>query len=122
MRAATALSTSAIGSSLRQRSTPRSTAAPSRRFRQRFASRGVTHRRSGYRDPESRDFIESWFGKRKERLVWRTEFETLNQVRPEIVAYLDSYHRRPHSGLDYRTPAEVRRTCDNGPRQINIAA
>jgi len=28
--------------------------------------------------------------------------------RKEIAAYIDSYHRRPHSGLRYRTPAEVR--------------
>jgi len=28
--------------------------------------------------------------------------------RKEIVAYIDSYHRRPNSGLRYRTPAEVR--------------
>jgi len=35
---------------------------------------GVTHRRGGYRDPESQAFIESWFRYLKERCVWRHEF------------------------------------------------
>ena len=41
-----------------------------RRFRARLAELGVRHRRGGYRDPESQAFIESWFGKLKEREVW----------------------------------------------------
>jgi putative transposase len=32
---------------------------------------GLTHRRGGYRDPESQAFIESWFRYLKERCVWR---------------------------------------------------
>ena len=67
----------------------------SRRFRERLAEHRVAHRRGGYRDPESQAFIESWFGKLKERLVWRSEFETLEQAREEIAAYIDSYHHRP---------------------------
>jgi len=94
----------------------------SRRFRQRLAEHGVSHRRGGYRDPESQAFIESWFGKLKQRLVWRTEFETLDQARKEIATYIHSYHHRPHSGLRYRTPADVRRTWDDGQRLIKSAA
>jgi len=63
--------------------------------------------------PESQAFIESWFGKLKERLVWRTEFETLEQARAELGAYVDRYHARPHSSLDYRTPEEVRQTWED---------
>ena len=91
-------------------------------FRNRLAEHGITHRRGGYRDPESQAFIESWFGKLKERLVWRSEFETLEQARKEIATYIDSYHHRPHSGLRYRTPAEVRRTWDDGQRLQKTAA
>ncbi|MEO9238069.1 MAG: DDE-type integrase/transposase/recombinase [Jatrophihabitantaceae bacterium] len=39
----------------------------SRDFRKHLSARGVTHRRSGYRDPESQAFIESWFGQFKKR-------------------------------------------------------
>jgi putative transposase len=73
----------------------------------------VTHRRGGYRDPESQAFIESWFRYLKERCVWRNEFETLDQAREVINAYIDHYHDRPHSRLDYRTPREVRATWDD---------
>jgi putative transposase len=66
---------------------------------------GVAHRRCGYRDPESQAFIESWFRYLKERCVWRHEFETLEQPREVIAAYIDYYHDRPHSRLNYRTPA-----------------
>jgi putative transposase len=75
-----------------------------------LAEHGIAHRRGGYRDPESQAFIESWFGKLKLRCVWREEFETLDQARAVIGAYIDSYHHRPHSGLAYRSPAQVAAT------------
>jgi putative transposase len=102
--------------------TDNGSAFTSRRFRTRLGELGVTHRRGGYRDPESQAFIESWFGKLKERLVWRTEFETLDQARKEITTYIDSYHHRPHSGLRYRTPAEVRKTWEDGQPLVKSAA
>jgi putative transposase len=34
----------------------------SRDLRRHLSARGITHRRGGYRDPESQAFIESWFG------------------------------------------------------------
>ncbi len=89
------------------------TAFTSRAFRARLAELGVVHRRGGYRDPESQAFIESWFGKLKERCVWLHEFETLDQTREVIATHIDRYHHRPHSGLNYRTPAEVAQTWDD---------
>jgi putative transposase len=84
-----------------------------RRFRETLAQLGVRHRRGGYRDPESQAFIESWFGKLKEREVWLNEYETLDDARGGIGGYVDRCHHRPHSGLDYRTPLEVRQTWDD---------
>jgi putative transposase len=84
-----------------------------RRFREKLAQLGIRHRRGGYRDPESQAFIESWFGKLKEREVWPNEYETLDQARGGIGGYVDRYHHRPHSGLDYRTPLEVRETWED---------
>ena len=46
-------------------------------------------RRDGYRDPESQALIESWFGKLKERLIWRSEFETLDEARDAIGAFIE---------------------------------
>lgn len=82
----------------------------SRDFRKHLSARGVTHRRGGYRDPESQAFIESWFGQFKKRCAWRAEWETIDQARREITAYIDTYHHRPHSGIGYRTPTEVANT------------
>jgi putative transposase len=45
-----------------------------RRFREALSGLGIRHRRGGYRDPESQAFIESWFGKLKEREVWLNEY------------------------------------------------
>ena len=81
-----------------------------RRFRSRLAELGIRHRRGGYRDPESQAFIESWFGKLKQREVWLNEYETLDDARRGIGAYVDRYHHRPHSRLDYNTPYEVKQT------------
>ncbi len=83
---------------------------------------GVAHRRGGYRDPESQAFIESWFRYLKERCVWRHEFETLDQAREVIAAYIAHYHHRPHSRLDYRTPSEVRQTWDDAQDQLQKQA
>ncbi len=98
------------------------TAYTSRRFRSHLKDLRIAHRRGGYRDPESQAFIESWFPELKERLVWRSEFETLDQAREEIVAYVERYHRRPHSGLGYRTPLEVRATWEDPFRLQKEAA
>jgi len=93
--------------------TDNGTAYTSRGFRTRLKDLGIAHRRGGYRDPESQAFIESWFSKLKERLIWRSEFETLEDARAAITAYVETYHHRPHSGLGYRTPKEVRETWED---------
>jgi putative transposase len=90
-----------------------------RRFKATLAELGIRHRRGGYRDPESQAFIESWFGKLKEREVWLNEYETLDDARRGIGGYVDRYHHRPHSRLDYKTPYEVKETWED---LQNIAA
>ncbi|MHB8695787.1 MAG: integrase core domain-containing protein [Solirubrobacteraceae bacterium] len=54
-------------------------------------------------------------GRRGDRSVAerRHEFETLDQAREVIAAYIDHDHHRPHSRLNYRTPSEVRQTWDD---------
>lgn len=85
----------------------------SRDFRRHLSARGVTHRRGGYRDPESQAFIESWFGQFKKRVAWRSEWETIEHAREAIADYITHYHHRPHSGLGYLTPADVATTWRN---------
>jgi putative transposase len=94
--------------------TDNGSAFTARAFKAILVALGIAHRRGGYRDPESQAFIESWFGKLKERCVWREEFETLDQARKVIGDYVEHYHHRPHSRLDYRTPLEVAATWNDG--------
>jgi putative transposase len=97
-------------------------ASTARHFKAKLAELGITHRRGGYRDPESQAFIESWFGKLKEREVWLNEYETLDDARRGISGHLDRYHHRPHSRLDYRTPHEVAPTWEDQQRLQKLAA
>jgi hypothetical protein len=50
--------------------------------------------------------------------VW----ESLDQARKEIAAYIQSYQQRPHSGLAYRTPAEVAAAWRPDPDVLQIPA
>jgi putative transposase len=100
--------------------TDNGSAFTARRFKAVLSGLGIAHRRGGYRDPESQAFIESWFAKLKERLVWRHEFETLEEARAAIGGYVDRYHDRPHSGLDYRTPKEVRQTWEDAQEEREV--
>jgi putative transposase len=103
--------------------TDNGSAFTARAFTAVLATLGIAHRRGGYRDPESQAFIESWFGKLKERCIWREELETLDHAREVIDAYVIHYHHRPHSRLDYNTPLEVAATWnDEGPTHLIPAA
>jgi putative transposase len=102
--------------------TDNGSAFTARAFKAVLAGPGIAHRRGGYRDPESQAFIESWFGKLKERCVWRHEFETLDQAREVIGAYVIHDHHRPHSRLGDNTPLEVAATCNDGGQTHLIPA
>jgi putative transposase len=64
--------------------TDNGSAFTARAFKAVLSGLGIAHRRGDDRDPESQAFIESWFGKLKERCVWRHEFETLDEAREVI--------------------------------------
>ena len=94
----------------------------SRDFRRYLSARGITHRRGGYRDPESQAFIESRFGQFKKRLAWRSQWESLDQARKEISGYVDGYQHRPHSRLAYLTPTEVAASWRRDPDMLQTPA
>src|SRR5215218_702234 len=102
--------------------TDNGSAFTARAFKTVLNGLGIAHRRGGYRDPESQAFIESWFGRLKERCVWREEFETLEQARQAIGDYVTNYHHRPHSRLNYNTPLEVAATWRDGQDHLTPAA
>ncbi len=118
----TAVADQAIGPGTLTLGTDNGSAFTAKATRLALSGLGIAHRRGGYRDPESQAFIESWFRYLKERCVWRQEFETLEQAREVIAAYIEHYHHRPHSRLNYRTPSEVRQTWDDPTAALQKAA
>ena len=68
--------------------------------------------------------LESWFRYLKERVIWRNEFETIDQARAAIGAYVDHYHDRPtwasttarrrRWGRPGWMPGRVRRATETG--------
>jgi putative transposase len=101
--------------------TDNGSAFTARAFKTVLSGLEIAHRRGGYRDPESQAFIESWFGKLKERCVWREEFDTLDHARQAIGDYVTNYHHRPHSRLNYNTPLEVAATWRDGQDHLTPA-
>ena len=59
--------------------------------------------------------------KLKQRRIWREEFETLDQARHAIGAYIDRDHHQPHSRLASRTPREVAATRKDHDDQLTPA-
>jgi putative transposase len=53
---------------------------------------------------------ESFFGALKNELIYRTVYPTRKKARADIARYIETFYnrRRLHSGLDYKTPSEVR--------------
>lgn len=72
----------------------------------------ITHRRGGYRDPESQAFIESLVRYSKNAVSGATSSRPRAGQKGDR-AYIEHYHHRPYSRLNYRTPSEVRQTWDN---------
>ena len=86
--------------------TDNGSAYSSRRFRARLGELGITHRRGGYRDPESQAFIESWFSKLKLRCVFPKGTD-LARHSADLAAVADALNARPRKTLGWKTPAEV---------------
>ncbi|MBA2633143.1 MAG: transposase [Chloroflexi bacterium] len=57
--------------------------------------------------------MESWFGQFEKRCAWRAERGSIEHARQHIAAYIDKYHRRPHSEIGYRTHSKLQRRGGN---------
>jgi putative transposase len=67
--------------------------------------------------PEQNGVIESFMGTLKLECIWQTRFDTYEQAKAAITAWVKHYNEtRPHSRLGYLSPVEWRR------RQAEISA
>jgi len=59
--------------------------------------------------PEQNGMIERFFRSLKEECVWQRNFVSFDEAYDTIAGWIDHYNReRPHSALNYATPAEIR--------------
>ena len=67
---------------------------------------------------------ESFFAALKNERVHRTQYPTREHARRDIVRYIEFWYnsRRRHSGLQYRTPKEVREAYLERQPQRELAA
>ena len=65
--------------------------------------------------PMQNGHVESFHGRLRDECLNAHWFRTLNDVRTTLENWRREYNcERPHSGLDYKTPEEFRRTLDRG--------
>ncbi|MDQ3234352.1 MAG: integrase core domain-containing protein [Pseudobdellovibrionaceae bacterium] len=57
--------------------------------------------------PEQNGMIERWFRTLKSECIWLKQYETVDDARDAIGAFIDVYHNeRPHRSLGMVTPSE----------------
>jgi putative transposase len=63
--------------------------------------------------PMQNGHVESFHGRLRDECLNTSWFRTLNDVREKLADWQQEYNcERPHSSLDYRTPQEFKRACD----------
>jgi putative transposase len=81
-----------------------------RSFREAAIRLGVEHRLTRKRRPEDNGLQESFHGHLKQDYLWLREPESFLVTRATVAEAIRGYNtERPHSSLDYRTPAEYAR-------------
>lgn len=80
----------------------------SKAFRETMSRTGMAQSMSARANPYDNAWTESFIGTMKAEMLQGGRFETEEDARTELFAYLDSYYntKRKHSSLGYLTPAE----------------
>jgi transposase InsO family protein len=79
-------------------------------FRAELAWLGISHSPSFVGEPQCNGVIERFMRTLKEQCLWLHRFDTLDQARPIISAFIERYnHEWLIERLDHRTPATARR-------------
>ena len=73
--------------------------------------------------PWENAYVESFNGKLEDELLGRELFSSLREAKVLIEQYrLEYNHERPHSSLNYQTPAEFAASCGGGGGNVTSAA
>ena len=90
----------------------------SRQFRKYIADAGMRQSMGRTGVCWNNAMAESFFAALKNELVYRTAFPTIRHARSAIAEYIEVFYNRKriHSGLGYRTPAEVLQELQETPK------
>ena len=69
---------------------------------------GIKHRYTKPYRPQTNGKVERFWRTLQEDLIHETDFDTLVELKDELIQYLCYYnHQRPHQGIDGKTPSEM---------------
>ena len=74
-------------------------------FRDELRRLGIHHTRTMVNTPKGNAVIERFFRSLKEECVWQNQFQTFEQAKQAVDAWVEHYNQtRPHQALDYLAP------------------
>lgn len=77
-------------------------------FERMLIELGIKHRYTRPYRPQTNGKVERFWRTLKEDLLAETDFDSLEELKDEILQYMCYYnHERPHQGIDGKTPAEI---------------
>ena len=69
---------------------------------------GIKHRYTKPYRPQTNGKVERFWRTLEEDLIRETEFDTVEELKDELIQYLHYYnHQRPHQGINGKTPVEM---------------
>lgn len=80
----------------------------SKKFVEFLSACGVGGQYTGYDAPDDNAYVERLIRTVKEEEIWPNLWDTLDEARAAIEAYVNYYNNeRIHSALNYKTPSEI---------------
>ena len=81
-------------------------------FERMLQELGITHRYTRPYRPQTNGKVERFWRTIEEDLLHETTFESVEQLKDELLAYLYYYnHERPHQALGGKTPGHINQNC-----------
>ena len=90
-------------------------------FERMLIELGIKHRYCKPYRPQTNGKVERFWRTLQEDLIREADFETLEELKDELIQYLYYYnHQRPHQALDGKTPADMCTEEDNSPFELQL--
>jgi transposase InsO family protein len=89
-------------------------------FERMLIELGIKHRYTRPYRPQTNGKVERFWRTLQEDLIRETDFDTLEELKDELIQYLYYYnHQRPHQAIDGKTPVEMCTKNDNSTKALS---